>query len=414
MDGGSFRAIEQALEMPAGEIERTAAAIAEVGLGVVIQPLYLRLDPALGPTLAGGLSKDEMVLAKRRWATAMTAEVSELWARWFRDQKSAWELVCLQLRSMLVCLNHLNRTRSPEQVAQFAADLENLIFLLDNPDALVDVGQVRNSLIAKLSWGSERYRLEVLAIDRLLDRGLFDDAETAARMALRRASKVGESADPEAGSHMALLKFVLGRSLLLNGKPWAALQHFATTHRFYQARQDHSDLYGANASSARIGACLMAAGHIDAAIKRASEVRALAEAQKDRRMQAVASGYLAAAFAGQKKWDAALEEYQHSRAIFREIGDQNSLARISHCVGLVQKNRGNYQGAEDALTESYRLKRRTDIFGLACVCTDLGSVFELQGRSKAAKLFKEKAHAMISEFRGEEHSFSCPDPALDI
>jgi hypothetical protein len=85
-----------------------------------------------------------------------------------------------------------------------------------------------------------------------------------------------------------------------------------------------------------------------------------------------------------------------------------------HCVGLVHRKRLSYDEAEDALTKSYSLKKRTDAFGLACLCADLSSVYEALRRPQPAKLFKKRALDMLSEIRGKKHGFSRPDPALDI
>jgi tetratricopeptide (TPR) repeat protein len=383
--GASLRAIGRALRCTPPTAEYVAREICRVGLGELSMPGYLRLDPALGPMLASTLTKEELQTARESWAEALVEEARSLWAEWFRNQESASRLISFELSDIMASLGYFSRTRPVDRVVDFAADVENLIFLLDNPKQLAMVVRIRNEATAKLPWCHVRFRAEAGAVDRLLEKGWHDEAKQAARAALERAETAGDTAYEGARSDIARLRFVLARSLLLSGDALHALPYFEAAHAHYLIQKDD---YGAEVSLARIGACLAVLGRSREAGEQCKRVIESARRRGDARAEAVGRGHLAGVLAREEKFSAAIYNYKRARNAFEKLGEWSSVAKVWHAMGLVYRDARDYKQAEWSLAESLKIRLRLmDKFGENCTLADLTSVANIKNALDCGERF---------------------------
>jgi len=229
--GGSLPAIQLAL----GGVDQ-ARRLVDVGLAELLDPGYLRFDPALAPALLREVSEPEREAARAAWAEAMAGLAAFLDQHQHRDPRFALTVAVLELPNLLAALEHLRRTAPAERVVKFATHIEPLLSDLGRPKALGRVAEIRGQAARQLGgWSHARCLAESAAVDRLLDEGRFTDAIAAARALLAQAQAAGGDAYAEAAYDLAMTHFRLGRALHWAGAAGPALESLREARRRFQA-----------------------------------------------------------------------------------------------------------------------------------------------------------------------------------
>ncbi|MBL8063606.1 MAG: tetratricopeptide repeat protein, partial [Anaerolineales bacterium] len=152
--------------------------------------------------------------------------------------------------------------------------------------------------------------------------------------------------------------------------------------------------------------CLTALGRLDDAAKTYEEKIKRAEKLDDFRGVAVGKGQLATVRMYQKKYAAALAEYQGALAIFEKQDEPKSIATIWHQIGMVHQEAGDYESAEAAYRRSLEIKSQNDDrTGQANSLTALGVLYNdnLNRKEEAITFYRQAAdiYVQTSDLRRE-------------
>jgi ATP/maltotriose-dependent transcriptional regulator MalT len=97
-------------------------------------------------------------------------------------------------------------------------------------------------------------------------------------------------------------------------------------------------------------------------------------------------------------YDHAVQLYEESLALFRELGNDASTAGVLGNLGFVVQGQGNYKRAEELFTEALELSRRIDdTLGVVISLNNLGEVAQAQGDYARAREYYEQGLALNEE-----------------
>ncbi len=114
--------------------------------------------------------------------------------------------------------------------------------------------------------------------------------------------------------------------------------------------------------------------------------------------KAVATGNLATVYEMMGDYKMALQMYEQVRALFEAQGDKRNVATALHQIGMVYQQQGNYAEAQAKYEHSLAIKRELgDKREIAETLNQLGGVHHLQGNLKEAQAQYEQSLAMRVE-----------------
>jgi hypothetical protein len=238
------RAIATVLGLDTEKDEEVALAqqLIGVGLAEMLPYGYLRLNPALGPALLGGLDAAQREAARDAWAEAMAQLAGFLDQQRDKDAQLAATLTLLELPNLLAGLEHLHRTADAQRVVTVAAIIEDLVAKLGRPRALAQATAIRADVTKRLGeWSHARHLSESAAVERLMESGRRAEAVAAARAQLTKARRRVKNAYEEAAYDLAMCYIRLGRAFSSGGDRNAALVPLAEARVRFQRLADAGD-----------------------------------------------------------------------------------------------------------------------------------------------------------------------------
>ena len=391
--GGALGAIESALQLGQDQALGVARALIGVGLAELIEPGYLRFDPALFSIDLTPAERDASTIA---WVEGVLDELGFLYEQEYSDPRLAHELALLDMANLLAALERLATIAAPERVVQAATALERLVSALNRPRVLARVVEIRTEAARALGeWSNARFEAERASIERLIYEGRWAEAAAAAKSLLSRCDAAGEAAYPGAADDGAMAEHALGRALRMSGDVEAALPHLDRALQQFENLKNDRMAIAALTDKADGLADL---GRFEDAAKAYQQVIAMAEQQEDRRAVAVGKGQLAAVRGDQKNFPEALRLYSEALEDFERIHEPATVANLWHRVGIVYQDAGDYQAAEDAYQKSLNLSVQTgNRADQAATLGQLGNLYSALGRTEdAVRLFRQAAEIFVA------------------
>jgi len=417
--GGSLTAIAAML----GGLDREAVVglarqLEEVGLAELIEPGYVRFDPALGPALVRELSETERDTARALWVGVMVALAATLHQLVNKNPRVAHGLVALEVPNLSMALEYLSRSATAEAVVDFATNIEPLLSKLGREKALARVAAIRTAAGEKLGgWSHARCLAESAAVARLIDGGQYGKAVAAARALLELAEAAGEDAYPEAAYDLAMCQMYEGQALSFSGAADQALEWFEEARRRFGCLAETGGEEAAGMASVALterANCLQDLGRLDEAAASHEEAIRLAEELGDPRGVAVCKGQLGTVRMDQRRYSEALAAYEEARKIFEKLGEPGSIAVAWHQIGMVHSSAGDYETAERAFQESLRIKvQQGKAQGEALTLLELGNLYSRMGRREDAVRFSRQAADMFANIPDLKSEASARNNAAD-
>jgi tetratricopeptide (TPR) repeat protein len=407
--GGSLTTIAMALGgLQPEAVIALARQLVGVGLAELIEPGYVRFDPALAPALLSELSEQERQAAVAAWAEAMSVLAGFLNQHQHTDPHSAFALTAFELPNLLAALEYLSRIASAERVIAMATRTEQLISVLGRRNALERATAIRFAAARQLGeWSHARCEAESAAVDRLLDAGRYPEAVAAARALLVQAQAAGEQASPEAAYDLAMVHARLGRALNRSGASAAALESLGGARRRFEALAMAGGKGAAPMASGCLSEsadCLLDLGRLDEAADLYEEAARLDAERGDRRDVAVNKGQLGTVRMLQRRYSEALAAWVEARDIFERLGEPGSVATAWHQIGMVHGNAGQYDAAERAFQEALRIwVQAVDRLHEGETLAELGSLYGRMGRREDAARICRQAADILADFHDLRH-----------
>ena len=397
--GGSLLTIGMVLELQPQEVVPLAAQLAQVGLAALLPPEglpYLRLDPALGPLLAGELSPEDREAARARWVEAMAQLAGFLYQQRQKDPKLAYNLALLELPNLLAALERLSRTAGAARVVDMATDIEGLLHNLGRPRALARAAEIREEAAKDLGeWSHAGFVAAAAAVERLTEAGRHAEAVQAAQALVEQAQSAGEQAFPEASYALAEAHIHLGRALNRAGSAGSALEPLVEARRRFEKLAAAGDQHAARMASVALterADCLTALGRLDEAAAAYEEAIELDKQRNDPRDVATGQGQLGTVRMLQGRYQEALDAHQQARGIFEQQGEDSHVAIAWHQIGRVHEEAGQPEAAEQAYQRSLQIKMRIGDRTLAATTLNqLGNLYSQMGRREEAVRFYRQA-----------------------
>lgn len=406
--GAHLVVLRMMLEAEQETVQRLATALIEVGLAEAMPYGHLRLDPALPNYLLTRMDAAGLSSLTACWAAGMRALTRYLYEQNFQEAQLAAQLTLLELPNLLAMLAWAAGESPPEEVVDLANRVETLLAFLGRPQAMAQAVSVRASAARRLvGWNHAQFLNADQDIDRLLEQGDLPAAYAAAQQLLERCLSAGTEAYPDAAYHIAVAHSKLGRVLLISG---AAEQALVFLKEAQERSQSLTEVGSTSAARIIRGAisdwakCLSELGRNDEAAAAFEEAIRHAKEFGDRRWEAIENGNLGRVRSKQKRYSEALECLAEAMKTFESLGEPNSVARIWHQIGMVHKEAGQFERAEQAYRESLAIsvqqKNRSyeaDSLG------ELGNLYKQIGRLEEAVTFYSQAAEIYAKLPNLRH-----------
>jgi tetratricopeptide (TPR) repeat protein len=390
--GGSLGGIGLALELGPDRVRELAGALIGVGLAELVEPGYLRFDPAL---LGVELWAGEREKAVAAWADAAKKEIQFLYSQKAKDPNLANSLALLALPNLLPALEYLAQRESAEEVVGLADSLDSLISKLNRPKVVARIVQVKTGAAQRLSgWSHAQYLMEFAPIDRFIEQGRYAEAIRSAHALRSRFEAAGESAYRGAANDLARAELILGRALQRGGNAQAGLPHSENAcRRFADLNEDRM----AAVALEEQANCLTDLGRHDEAAGLYQQTIAMAERRDDPRAVAVSKVALATSLFLQQKCQEALELYNEALKVFERLNEPAAVARLWHQVGRVYQEVGHYDAAEVAYQKCLGIAVATgDRGSQAASLNQLGVLYAYIGRrEEAVRFYRQSADVRV-------------------
>jgi tetratricopeptide (TPR) repeat protein len=284
--------------------------------------------------------------------------------------------------------------------------VEELLARLGRPQALAQVVSAREAAARRLGmWSNAQFENASKNIDRFLDQGDLPAAYTAAQQLLERCQSAGVEAYYNAANDIAMAHFKLGRVLATGGAAEAALAPLEEAQQQFQALGDTGAARMATVAITERANCLLDLGRYGEAVAAYEEGIRIDEELGDRRGVAACKLNLGTARAMQKRYAEALEYYAEAMKTFESLGEPETVATVWHQIGIVHKNVGQFEQAEQATRQSLAICVQHKLrAGEAGSLGELGNLYGLLGRLEEAVTFYRQAagiYAKLSDLRHE-------------
>ena len=397
--GGRLANIAHVMGIEQDTVGEIAQRLIDVGMAEAQEYNYLRLDPALPAYLQLGQPPEHLAQLTTPWAEAMVQLVDFLYQQRSKDSRLAFRLTLLELPNLIALLDYLGQrveadSAMAEQVADTAGSIEQLLEVLNRPQALARAVALRERAAAALpEWGQARFENERLQIERLLGQGQLQAAYNQAQALLVQAKAVGPTAYGGADYDLAMAHWLLGRVLKTAGQAAPALELYIEAQRLFEDSDNASAARMASVALGEQADCLADLGRLeDAAAKYEEQIRR-GEGLEDFRGVAVGKGQLATVRRMQGRYEEAIAAYAAARTLFEQQNEPQTVAVAWHQTGIVYQKAGQYDAAEAAYRQSLEIKTRMgDRAGQARSLIALGVLYnDSMNRPEEAVTFYRQA-----------------------
>jgi tetratricopeptide (TPR) repeat protein len=357
---------------------------------------HMRLHPALAPYLKTRLSSAHIAKAQEKWAQGMKSLANFLYKQRSENTQLSAELTLLELPNLMALLDYTQQREDAEAIVDIAGDIEGLLEFLDRRQILQQVVAVREKAEKGLkAWNNTSFNAAKNQIERLLEKGSFGPAQTAAQDLLKKSLDAGEDAYPEAAYNIAMANKLLGSVLKMSGASEPALTYLESARtQFDRLGRDgnKSAQRMASACLTEQGDCLRNLGRLDEAAAAYEESIALSEKLGDLRGAAVGKGQLGTVLYFQKQYAEALSAYESAIQSFESLGEPSHVAIYLHQMGMVHEDSNNYPAAETAYRKSLGIEvQQNNKDGEASSLLQLGNLFKKMGQIEDAVTFYRQA-----------------------
>ncbi len=383
-------------------VRRLAAGLIDVGLAEDMGYGHLKLDPALPSYMLGEMSEADIETLRNRWAVAMQLLASAIYDEKDKNAKLVATLMQFELPNVMAMLLWLQDRATAEVLIDWADRVEKLISTSGSESALAQVVNVRDEAVLKLgAWSHARFLTERAAFDRLVEQGDLSAAHVAAQQLLRRCMEAGVKSYPEADYDIALAHFNLGRALQLIGSAEGALQPLSEAMRCFKGYANTG-----NPGAERMvevvmderAICLSKLGQLDEATAIFEERIALADKKGDRRGMAITKLNLGNIRLVQCRYADALTAYEEVRATFEDLRVPDSVADAWHLIGVVHRERQEFDQAEKAYRKSLAIRVRSKRLDKeSATLIELGNLYRNLKRLGDAVDFYRQAAEILSK-----------------
>jgi len=368
-----------------------------VGLAEELPFGYFRFDPALAVALLADMTPEEVEPAREAWAEAMVQAIYFLYEQQFKNANFAFNVTRLDLTNLVAALDYRVRTVPDDEAVTLATRLESLVSRIGYPRALSVVSEIRAHFTPGIGeWGHSQYLVESTAVNRLLEKGRYEEGLEAAAALLQKASAVPVDAYPHAAFDLAQAHAYMGRALEMIGRAQDALPFLEEARKQFQKIGEVRMAY---VSRGEQGDCLRGLGRYEDAAEAYTEAIQAAEKAEDARNVAVYRTQLGTTRLLQKNYADALQLYIAARDALILFGEQASVAKLWHQIGMTYEGTRHYDEAEKAYQESLKIKIALgDRAHEATTLNQLGSLYSSRKRHAEAVRFYRQAADIFKEF----------------
>jgi tetratricopeptide (TPR) repeat protein len=408
--GVQLGVLQAMMEWEEAEVATLAGGLIETGLASEGPYNHLDLNPALCPYLRSRLVGAELAELDDRWETAMRAYVGILVQQADQRAELTATLTMHELANLMALLERVQRVENAEAIIDLTTYYYRLMQRLDRPLLLKRVGQVSDAAAATLQglgtstdatgatgWTRAQFNTQALRIEQQLAAGQLGVARAHAQTLLERARTAGASAYAGADYDLAMGCRLLGRILHRGRRTDAALALLTESQLGFEAiAQGRRDIDAQRMASVCIGErgeCLVALGQLDEAAAVYEEAISRDEARRDERSVAVGKSQLGTVRMYQRHYQDALAAHTDARERFGRLGEPGSVAGIWHETGMVYRQMGDADRAEDAyqraLAIEVQLGNRAE---QANTLNELGNLYlGVRDRAEEAIVFHRQA-----------------------
>jgi tetratricopeptide (TPR) repeat protein len=395
--GGAHLAILQmVLELDEAERDLLVQQLLALRLAEALPYNFLRFDPALCPYLLRELDAPALAACQSRWVDSMRQLANFLYQQRFKDTQLSATLTTFELPNLMRLLDLVQAQGEAETTVALATNLEQLISYLGKAHLLARVVAVREAEAKKLGGRSHvRFDSTRFQIERLLERGNFQQAYQEAQALRDKALQAGEGAYSVAAYDIAVAHFMLGRVLSMGGASEAALAPIGEAYQRFQRLAAGGVEDAARMASAALteqGDCLFDLGRLDEAAAAYQAGIKIAGELKDNRGLAVKKGQLGTVRMQQGRYAEALQAYEDALEIFTGLGEPASVAVYTHQKGMVHEEAGQWAAAEKAYREALQIEiQQKNPAGEASSLGQLSQLYLKMGRPEEAVIFSRQA-----------------------
>lgn len=398
-DGADIFLLAHVLGMDPETSEKFVRALIEAGLAEKIGYEYYRFDPALVRYLFEQMSESEREEARTLWAEIIEGLVKILYQQLFDNSDIAFHLALIELElpNILSWLDWINDKKSPEEIIDIADNVGSIFSSLGYSQVLMKANRILEGAEQKLGsqWSHSRYLVMSNRIDRHLKQGELQIAYESAQQLLQSCLSAGPEAYKEAAYDIAIAYAIFGKVQRNSGSAETALEPLTEARRRFQMLATDGNMSAEEMCATtitEIGNCLRDLGRLDKAAATYEESIRLDQKSGNQRGLAVTQIQLGTIRFYQKRYKEALEIFSLALDTFTELKEPGTVAVIWHQIGMVHRETGDFNKAEEAYRQSLSIEsQHKNISGEAGTLNELGNLYDAMGRLEDAVVYYRQA-----------------------
>lgn len=398
-DGADIFLLAHVLGMNPETSEKFVRSLIEAGLAEKIGYEYYRFDPVLVRYLFDQMSGPERGEARTLWAEIIEGLVTILYQQLFDNTDIAFHLALIELElpNILSWLDWITDKKPLEEIINIADNVGSIFSSLGYPQILIQANRILEAAEQKLGnqWSHSRYLVMSNRIDRHLKQGELQIAYETAHQLLQSCLSAGPEAYKEADYDIAIAYAILGKVQRNTGSAGTALEPLDEARRRFQmlaaaGNMNAEEMYSTTITE--IGNCLRDLGRLDKAAATYEESIKLDQNSGNQRGLAVTLIQLGTIRFYQKRYKEALEIFKQALDTFTELKEPQTVAVIWHQIGMVYRETGHFNEAEEAYCHSLAIEsQRKNISGEAGTLNELGNLYDAMGRLEEAVDYYQQA-----------------------
>lgn len=394
--GFQFSVLAMVLGIEPDAARELATALVQTGLAEYIEHGYFRMDPALAAYLDIELAETERAAFQMAWLKGMEGLMEYIYGQQFQDAQLSAQLCQLELSNLMAALEVLAIEASPEQIINFATQLEQILLKQGQRELGQRVAEIRKTAAGKIGeWNHAAFEAARFAIEQQLAAGQLQEAHRAAIELKAKVLTAGENAYIFAAFDRANIYFFLGQILNEIGEYANALEAIETARLGFGGLVKEGNKFAEQMASVcykEAADCYIFLGKYDKAIENYHLRIAGAEKLGDYRGVAIANGQLGTVYLLQRKYVEALRAHQAAKTIFEQLNEPELLAKAFHQIGIVYEESRNFEQADRYYREALKIKASLSNPALeANTLLQLGNLYNTWNRLEEAVVFCEQA-----------------------
>jgi len=348
------------------------------------------------------LTAEEQDAARGAWVNAAGRLAGFLYEQIISNMQAAYDLARHELSNMLSTLNLYAQSGTPEEVIDFATQVETLAQQLGRKKAVEWAGGIRRTAAGRLGdWSRSACLAASTAIDRLMHGGRTAEAAASAERLLEQCLAAGKNAYRGAAYDIAMAYARLGRAhQMAQAIDAAIVDLIEAEQRFNEiAESGHAGAARmAYLASTDRADCLTRRGRLDEAAVLYQRVIDWSQDNNDPRQAAVGKVQLANVRRLQRRFGEAISLNDEAKDAFERLGEPELVAVAWHQIAMVYRNAGEYPSAEHACQQSLKLRQSIgNRGGQAATFSELGILYMMMGRNEDAVRFCREAAVIYVE-----------------